>query len=153
MSNDGTIIVAHLTISSYHIYLIGHFLPRMNFDGQWHSQWMWCQGQDLEVVPTEHVARAITGGVQGPTLVPLVGYRGGSPLKLSGFSIFECLWIALPFHIILKQMNYFSFCQFYFFPQCHFSAPYRGAQGTCPTCPQAMPLVMVTVKLPQVALL
>ena len=63
----------------------------------------------------ERVARALTGGVQepalgplwGPGAKPLVGVQGGSLRKLSGFSIFECLWRALRYLIILKQMNYF----------------------------------------------
>ena len=32
-------------------------------------------GQDVKVAPTEHVARAIMGGVQGPALEPLVESR------------------------------------------------------------------------------
>ena len=48
------------------------------------------------------------GGVQGQS--PWRGSRGRSPRKLSGFSIFECLWRALRYLIILKQMNYFWTC-------------------------------------------
>ena len=71
-----------------------------------YSYWMWRPGQDVKVALTERVARPITGGVQGLALGPVVGYRVGWSLqKLSGFSILECLWGALRYLIILKQMN------------------------------------------------
>ena len=58
---------------------------------------MWRPGQDVKMVPIERIARAIMGEIQGPALGPLVWSRGRSPLKLLCFSIFECLWRALPY--------------------------------------------------------
>ena len=43
---------------------------------QWHSYLMWRPEQDVKVAPTECVARAITCGVHGLVIGPLVGFRG-----------------------------------------------------------------------------
>ena len=65
---------------------------------QWRTTGCGRPGPDVKVEPTERVAPAITDVFQGLALGPLVGSRGRRLPKLSGFSIFECLWRALHYH-------------------------------------------------------
>ena len=93
---------------------------------------MWCPEQDVKVAPTECVARAITCGVQGLVLEPLVGFRGTEPLKLSGFYSF--LWrSAFEWRKVSE-----TFMEHDFFPKCRyqneisFTIVIRGRPGSFP---------------------